>query len=188
MKGAWAAAGALFLLAGCDWVEQAQGTHLPAITTDGKTGGIGFIPRALGPVGTPDSALQCIEAKEIGSPYPMTLWVKLGSFPGASVTALPNGGWTVGDLYVPSQLGIRIDRKRFEATDLRLTLSPEGDLTLTGNAPTEDALFQAVARARTMNLITGAQERSLAVAVWRKELIAISELCEKNALAWQFLQ
>jgi hypothetical protein len=187
MKGPWLAA-ALMLLAGCDWAEQAQGTHLPAIKTEAKDASIGLVPRTEGPLGAADSGLQCPEPKEIGAAYPMILWIRLGQAPGIEPVRTPRGGWTVGDRYVPDQLSIRIDRQRFETLQRRLTVDENGDLILSGNAPQEETLFRAIARARMLTLLADGQERSLAVAVWRPELIKVSEICEQNTLAWQFLQ
>lgn len=181
-------AAALLLLSGCDWAEQAQGSHLPAIETRDQNAAVGFIPRERGPVGDPDSGLRCVSTKEIGAPYPMTLWITLGPAPGSEIQRLPRGGWNVGERYVPDQLSIKIDRQRFETLRRTLFVSPAGELILSGDAPQDDAFFQAIARARMMTIQFGDEQRTLAVAVWRKELIAVSEACEQAALAWQFLQ
>lgn len=188
VRGVWWAAGAFLLLAGCDWAEQAQGSHTPRFEVNGRTASLALVPRDAGAVGPADSALACTEAKEIGAPYPVKLWLKVGDFPGAVIERAANGGWNVGGRYVADQLSLLIDRQRFETLGRAVALAPDGGLVLSGDVPQDEALFKAIARARTVTLIAGAEERSLAVAVWRKELIEMSEICEQNTLAWQFLQ
>jgi hypothetical protein len=184
-----AAFGAALLLGGCDWADQAEGTHMPAFALEAESARLGFIPRTDGPNAPPEAALECVEPKEIGAPYPMRLWVRLGVFPGESLTRTADGGWAVGERFFPARMTLRIDRQRFEIGNGRMSLSPAGEVILTAEPPQETALFLAIARARMLALISGeAEERSLGVAVWRKELIALSEACERATLAWQFLQ
>jgi hypothetical protein len=179
--------GLLAPLGACDMIGgDSEGTHRAVVSLDEKKARIAFFARNAAPNDAPEAALECIAADDIGSAYPMKVWVRLGVLPATEAMRTPEGDWRLGERFVPDKLSFVIGGRAFETQERTMQRLPDGQWVFSGELPVYETLYEAIARASFVQIAVDDERRTLSVAAWRKELIETAARCERFTLAWQF--